>query len=29
MQAAVSSWAMAAAGVFTSVLAPLLKLFLR
>jgi predicted murein hydrolase (TIGR00659 family) len=29
MQAAVSSWAMAAAGVFTSLLAALLKLFLR
>ena len=29
MQATVSSWAMAAAGVFTSLLAPLLKLFLR
>lgn len=29
MQATVSSWAMAAAGVFTSLLAALLKLFLR
>jgi predicted murein hydrolase (TIGR00659 family) len=29
MQATVSSWAMAAAGVFTSLLAVLLKLFLR
>jgi predicted murein hydrolase (TIGR00659 family) len=29
MQTAVSSWAMAAAGVFTSLLAALLKLFLR
>ncbi len=29
MQAAVSSWAMASAGVFTSLLAALLKLFLR
>jgi putative effector of murein hydrolase len=29
MQAAVSSWAMAAAGVFTSLLAALLSLFLR
>ena len=29
MQATVSSWAMAAAGVFTSVLAALLRLFLR
>ena len=29
MRATVSSWAMAAAGVFTSLLAVLLKLFLR
>jgi hypothetical protein len=29
MQATVSSWAMAAAGVFTSLLAALLALFVR
>jgi len=29
MQATVSSWAMAASGVFTSLLAVLLKLFLH